>query len=36
MILIPDDNYKVIVHRGYRAEVDPKRGPLTIVEVTCE
>ena len=34
--MIPDDNHKVITHRGYRAEVDPKRGPATIVEITCD
>jgi Holliday junction resolvase RusA-like endonuclease len=32
--MIPDDNYKVITRRGYRAEVDPKRAPMTIVEIT--
>jgi Holliday junction resolvase RusA-like endonuclease len=32
--LITDDRHQVIYERMYKAEVDPKRGPITIVEVS--
>lgn len=32
--LITDDRHQVIYERTYKAEIDPKRGPATIVEVS--
>ena len=34
--LITDDRWQVVHPVAYDAEIDPKRGPLTIVEVTSE